>query len=301
MNILVILGGNSSERDISLLSGKNIGESLQAAGHSVLYFDPQISKITIEEALYDIDVVFPMLHGKEGEDGEIQKILERSGTPFVGSSSTVSETCFDKWQTIKKLPNILFPKTEVVTKETINNSELIKHPFVLKPKKEGSSIDTFIVRDPELFDFSIIKNVFDRHEGELLLEEYIDGIELTVGIVEDTVLPVVEIIPPTGEEFDYENKYNGMTQENCPPKKLSHSIQIEAQNVAKQIHDMLGCRDYSRTDFIASSSGSLYTLEINTIPGMTKQSLIPKAAAVAGISMSQLSCNLVNAAFLRKC
>lgn len=293
MNILVLLGGSSDEREVSLRSGAFVITSLQSSGHKVTEFDPASSYEGLADFKGKVDVVLPMLHGKGGEDGVVQKFLESYNIPYLGASAEVSKHCFDKVitkQAIKRF-GYLTPKWEVVTKNN-TSSPLWNKPYVIKPIDGGSSIDTFIVRDPAE---SLAKDVFNKHE-QMLLEELIEGTEITVGILGDQVLPVVEIIPPSGMEFDYENKYNGATQELCPPPNVSGALQREAQAIAEHIHTKLGVRHLSRTDMIISRQGEIFVLELNTLPGMTDQSLFPKAAAAAGLSPSQLMQHLADLA-----
>lgn len=286
MKVLVVLGGISAEREVSLRSGSNVIESLKRAGYSVSQYDPKIEG-DLKDNLAGVDVVFPILHGRGGEDGEIQKQLEDIGVPFVGSSSTVSANCFNKITTQKIMDDVLFPKTEVVNKTTVNESELINKPYVLKPIDEGSSIDTFVVRDISKFDLSSIGDVFARH-GEMMLQELIEGKELTAPVLIDKALPIIEIVPPKDQEFDYANKYNGATQEICPPVSISTNAQNKASEISLHIHQKMGCKSFTRSDFILTASGELYALEINTLPGMTKGSLFPKSAKAAGIDIKQL-------------
>lgn len=295
-NVLVIYGGNSAERDISLISGTNVGEALVRAGHTVRFFDPAAGLHSLSKELIDIDVVFPILHGTGGEDGFIQNALELEGVPFIGSSSKVSKACFDKWQTIQSAEYTLFPKTEIVSRESIKSSKLLRKPFVIKPRAEGSSVDTFIVHEPAHFAIGKLEPIFDKYNDELLLEEYISGRELTVGVLGNTALPVVEIIPPSGQEFDFSNKYNGATTENCPPKFIDTVLQLEAQSIALNLHRAMGCSHFSRTDMIINPKGVIYTLEINTLPGMTPESLFPRAAKAAGLDITELVDELVKLA-----
>lgn len=292
--ILVLYGGTSDERPISIKSGTAVEESLIALGYKVSTYDPQDGFSGLQTALSGIDLAFPVLHGRGGEDGVIQKMLEENNVPFVGAGSTASELCYDKWLYKQHLQKhqFLSPKGELVTENTIWNSPLTKQAFVLKPNDGGSSIDTFIVRDISTVDKQAIGNALTRHET-MLLEELISGTETTVAVIGNTPLPMVEIIPPANEEFDYENKYNGATQELCPPQNVSEALQKEAAQLALDIHISTGCKDISRTDIIITEDGKLYVLETNTIPGMTKQSLVPKAAQAAGYSMDELIATLV--------
>jgi D-alanine-D-alanine ligase len=287
MKVLVLLGGDSPEREVSLRSGRAVADALKAGGHEVLEYDPKNGFDTLSQFVGKIDCVFPILHGKGGEDGTIQEDLEKLGFKYLGSDSKVSKICFDKIEFKKILEslNILTPKGEAVTKESISNSELIRKPYVLKPIDGGSTIDTFIIRDP--VNQSYDPAVFDRHNS-MLMEELIEGTEITVPVLGDSPLPVIEIIPPEGQEFDYENKYNGATQELCPPPHVDNNKQREAQGLAEHIHKAVGARHISRTDFIIDKDGKLWALELNTMPGLNNQSLTPVAAKAVGMDMQQL-------------
>jgi D-alanine-D-alanine ligase len=297
--VLILYGGLSAEREVSLRSGKAVAAALEDI-YEIELVDPTKELSSYIDKFRLADVVFPCLHGKHGEDGEIQKFLESIKVPFVGCDSGSSRLCFDKYAFFESLgpKGILFPKTKLVDYAGYQESELSSRPFVLKPNDEGSSIDTFIVRDPSAVDKESIKSAYLRHE-KMILQELIDGIELTVAVIGDTSLPVIEIIPPENKEFDYENKYNGATRELCPPEHIGEEAQIRARKLAEQLHKLAGCRDLSRSDMIMTESNELYVLETNTIPGLTDQSLVPKAAQVSGLSMAQLCDMLVKLALNR--
>jgi D-alanine-D-alanine ligase len=287
MRVLVLLGGVSNEREVSLRSGRAVADALKAGGHEVTEYDPQEGLEKLAGFVGKVDCVFPILHGKGGEDGTIQVELEKHGFKYLGSDSSVSKICFDKSE-FKKILNklsILTPQSEVVTKLSIGSSQLLQKPYVLKPLNGGSSLDAFIIRDPLAGSYS--PNIFDHYQL-MLLEELIEGVEITVPVLGDKALPVVEIIPPTGKEFDYENKYNGETQELCPPPHVSQEKQSEAQTLAERIHKEVGARHISRTDMILDKDGKLWVLELNTMPGLNDQSLTPVAAKEAGMNMQQL-------------
>lgn len=298
--VTVLAGGDSDERAISLLSGAAVVNALQAAGHVVNTVDPSNGLDEQLATLQQSDVVFPALHGKYGEDGGVQQFLEEHKIPFVGSDSKSSRLCFDKNEYTKLLGarDIFVPKTELVDHVTFEQSDLIKKPFVLKPNDGGSSIDTFIVRDVLQLERGAYDEAFERHTN-LLLQELVEGIETTVAVLGNIPLAAIEIIPPQDGEFDYENKYNGKTQELCPPQHVTLEAQQAAQILSKTIHGVTGCRDMSRTDIIITPDLRLCVLETNTIPGLTDQSLLPKAAAQAGISMPQLCDQLVQFALTR--
>jgi len=287
--ILVLLGGNSPERDVSLRSADAVVKALRQNGHIVTTFDTKDDLEVNSSILHDIDVVFSVLHGINGEDGVMQKILESHGCTFVGTNSTSSALCFNKsvYKQLMQKNNVPTPKGDLVDKESFWHNPLLKNSFVLKPFDGGSSIDTLIVRNPDDLNRADIASVFERHKL-MLLEQLISGTEVTVGILKNMPLPIIEIIPPTSGEFDYVNKYNGATQELCPPKHVNQETQLRAQKLALKIHLLTGCKDMSRTDFMINEQGDLFVLETNTIPGLTAQSLYPKMARTAGYDMASL-------------
>lgn len=296
-SVIVLAGGTSDERDVSLRSGAAVTAALHAAGYNVTELDPASPPADYESKLQTADVVFPALHGRNGEDGVTQKLLEDLQVAYVGSNSVVSALCFDKWRYKQVLMDagLPVPGGELVTRETFVDSKFSQAPFVLKPNDGGSSVDTIITRDIELIDQPAIDAAFERHP-QLLLEELISGTEITVGCLLGQPLPVIEIVPPADAEFDYENKYNGRTQEICPPQSVSEILQQQAQTLAADIDHLIGVRDMSRTDMMIDENGKLYVLETNTIPGLTDQSLLPKAAAAASYSMQDLCGALIEAA-----
>jgi D-alanine-D-alanine ligase len=298
--VLVIYGGSSDERDVSLRSGASINNALKSAGYETRFYDPGDSVESLSEAVKGCDVAFPALHGLGGEDGTIQLQLERLHIPYVGSAVSSSELCFDKWNYRDLLAkhNIPMARGELVDASLFQHSAIAQKPYVLKPPKGGSSIDTILAHTPNTVDQEVITSIFAKHR-QLLLEELIQGTELTIGILGDIPLPVIEIIPPAGKDFDYENKYNGATQELCPPEHVSSEIQKTAQELALRVHQLTGCRDFSRTDIMCDKDGNLFLLETNTIPGMTDQSLFPKMARTAGIEMPELCKQLVEMALSR--
>jgi D-alanine-D-alanine ligase len=178
------------------------------------------------------------------------------------------------------------------------NSEITKQPFVLKPIDGGSSIDTFIIRDVTTMNRQQLSEAFERNKT-MLLEQLMPGVEITVGVLQNRVLPVVEIIPPHNGEFDYTNKYNGKSQELCPPRNVRLLQQRQAQQLALRIHELSNCRDFSRTDMIVSES-SITVLETNTLPGMTAESLYPLAVRQAGLDMRALVRTLIDSALIQR-
>lgn len=293
----VLAGGNSPEREVSLRSGAAVAEALEAAGYQVVVLDPSTTNVT---DMADCDVIFPALHGAGGEDGILQKQLEDVKAKFVGSDSTASALCFNKWQYRQAVTTagIQMAAGSLVHASDYLSNPLATEAYVLKPVDGGSTIDTYIVRDITCAPHDEITAAFGRHR-EMLMEKLIAGDEITVAVLGDQALPVIEIVPPAGGEFDYENKYNGATQEIVPTQNIAVDIQERAQKLALQAHQITGCRDFSRSDFMIDASGELYLLETNTIPGLTNGSLFPKAARAAGIEMSALCKQLVEMALAR--
>lgn len=296
MKILVLGGGNSSEREVSLRSSLAVRQALVAAGYAVQTADPADGDPAVVAAAQDSDVIFPILHGTGGEDGKIQRLLDSTGKPYLGSGAAASELCFDKARLKAVLikNGLLTPKSEIVTSGTLADSPLVKRPFVLKPVADGSSVGTMIVKSLP-YDFNRANELL-AHYGQMLLEEMIIGTEITVPVLGETALPVIEIVPPAGKDFDYENKYNGATSELCPPENVSPDLQMRAQKLAEKVHAASGARHLSRTDMIIDANENIYILEINTLPGMTQTSLFPKSAAVAGLDWPSLAKKLVELA-----
>ncbi len=293
MDILVIGGGISDERSVSLRSAKSVAVSLEQSGHKVKLYDWDGSQGWLRDNLDKFDVVFPVLHGVGGEDGQIQSIIEDYSVAYVGTRSQASANCMSKRITQATLTSngVLVPDGLVVDLAQYKTHSLRLKPHVLKPVNGGSSIDTLLIDDSSKINADDLDKLFNKHQS-MLLEEQIVGQEITVPYLQGKELPVIEIIPPDGQDFDFDNKYNGKTQELCPPKNIPSDVQQKASKLAKQVHHIMDCRHFSRTDMIVKD-GQIYVLEINTIPGMTDQSLFPKAASVAGMTMPQLTDYLV--------
>ncbi len=289
MNIVVLGGGTSPEREIALKSSKAVAEALKSAGYEVIYIDTKDGLEQLNDLAPASTIVFPILHGVGGEDGTIQAELEKRGLPYFGTKSNESLDCFDKTRSRRIMTEAGIPMAAggTVDAQSYWSHELIAQPHVLKVTKGGSSIGTYIVRNPANINKDKVKEVFDLDE-RAIIEKLIDGPEITVPIFDTSALPVIEIQPPKDGEFDFENKYNGQTQELCPPETVDENIQIVAQRLSERVHKTLGARHFSRVDLMVSKDGELIVLELNTIPGMTSQSLYPKSAAVAGMAMDEL-------------
>lgn len=289
MNIVVLGGGTSPEREIALRSSNAVADALRRAGYNVIYIDTKDGVGQLDTLPAD-SIVFPILHGVGGEDGTIQAELEKRGLPYFGTKSKESLDCFDKTRSRRIMTEAGIPMADgvVVDAKSYWSHELITQPHVLKVSKGGSSIGTYIVRNPANIDKAKVKEVFDLDEWAII-EKLIEGPEITVPIFDVSALPVIEIRPPKDGEFDFENKYNGETQELCPPETVDENIQVAAQRLSEQVHKTLGARHFSRVDLMVNEDGGLIVLELNTIPGMTDQSLYPKSAAVAGMPMEELA------------
>lgn len=298
LKIALLYGGFSAEREISIKTGRKIFENLDKKKYQVFLFDPktQLHKFIEAAEAKKIDLVFPALHGPLGEDGTIQGLLEVLGLPYVFSGVLASSLAMDKERTKKILltEKILMPRSTVIGKiYRKDDLSKIKLPAVVKPVCQGSSFGVFIVKDRKNLDASI-KEAF-KFGTELMLEEFIDGREVTAAVLgneEPNALPVIEIKPKTAEFFDFQAKYEPGASEEICPAPLSRSLTKEIQETAVRVHKILGCRGVTRSDFIVRN-GRPYFLEINTIPGLTATSLVPLAAAKAGLSFSQLLDKLI--------
>ncbi len=289
MHYLVLGGGISPEKEVSLRSAAAVRNALETLGHTVTQLDPEYTPLTeLLSVANTTDGAFPILHGIGGEDGAIQAHLEEENIPYFGPSLASCAATYDKadFKRILEQHGIPTPGWNVIDMAQFDSEPLTQKPFVLKPIGGGSSIDTFIIRSIP-FDAAPLIEALGRYDT-MLIEAFIEGSEITVGILEDTALPVVEIIPPANQEFDYENKYNGATQELCPPINVSIETQQQAQALALKTHQITGCRHLSRTDMLIDANGNLYVIDTNTIPGLTNQSLYPKAAAAAGLEWTEL-------------
>ena len=303
IRLTILMGGISSERDISLISGKEVVKALDKKKYEIKIYDPKSDLIKLAKDRKEIDVVFPVLHGFGGEDGTIQGYLELLKLPYVGSGVLSSALAMDKKMSkvIYKNNGLLTPKAIVLSRPDIeeNHSGVLQNirktiglPCVVKANNQGSSIGVYIVKNEK--DLKKAINDAFKLDNEVLVEEYIKGIEVTgavLGNQNPKALPIVEIIPPEGKFFDREVKYSGATQE-IVPARLSKSLTKKVQNIAIKAHQVLGCRGFSRTDMIIKKP-KIYVLETNTIPGLTSESLFPKAAKVAGIEFSKLLDELI--------
>lgn len=305
-HIGVLMGGYSSEREISLKSGQAVLEALKTTGCRVTPLDitmkeeKQIEKFIKNSA---IDIAFIALHGKLGEDGVIQSILERLNIPYTGSGVEASQRAINKIKTqllLKKNKVPVAPHVVCSSKDTIDPKGLVKElglPLVVKPASEGSSIGITVVRAEK--EIAPALKVAFEYGDSVLIEGFISGRELTVGILNDTFLPIIEIKPQT-QFFDFKAKYKSGTTEYIIPAPLTKEVAKRVGETALYAHQVLGCRDFSRIDVMLDKNNRPYVLEINTIPGFTSMSLLPKAAKQAGLQFPQLCLKLIELAYEKK-
>lgn len=279
--VAVLKGGISSEREVSLRSGAAIAQGLRDDGYDVVEIDIVSKAFTIPS---DIEAVFVALHGTFGEDGGIQQILTDRNIPYTGSGAESCRVAFDKVLTRNRLEEhgIPVPAGEVLTDAAVRTLPI---PLVVKPPREGSSVGCHLVFKEDQWADAFEDAV--RYSGEALVEEYIPGRELTVGIVADQVLPVVEI-KTASEWYDFDAKYVTGETQYVVPAELESGIASELQSIALKTFHALVAKGFGRVDFRLSPEGKPYVLELNSIPGFTATSLLPKAAQAAGIEFPEL-------------
>lgn len=287
--VAVLLGGPSSEREVSLRSGAAVARGLRAAGYEVTEVDVRDERFELPAGT---EAAFIALHGTFGEDGTLQALLEQRGVPYTGPGVQASRLAFDKVlsKRVFERHGIPTPRYEVVP---AGGRATLPVPAVVKPPREGSSVGVTCVREAGQWDAALAQ-VHGRGQ-EALVEAYIDGRELTVGVVGDQVLPVVEIRAPDGQ-YDYHAKYTPGTTEYLVPAPLSGDLTRRCQEVGWAVFQALGCRGLGRVDLRLAPDGQPYVLEINTIPGFTETSLLPKAARCAGLEFPQLCERILNLA-----
>lgn len=330
----VILGGPSSERDISIRSGKAISNALRNRGHTVIEIG---ENSPIEEGILTsgIDIAFIALHGRYGEDGTVQQFLEDTGIAYTGSGPVASKKALDKHiaKTIFSEKNIPTPEyilidvnpvrskphsppkagTPEIGERTSNEvkpnsierdlnltiSEIkdkLSFPVVLKPVDEGSSIGLSIVKQEDELKGAIIEA--SKYNRKIIVEKYISGSEITVGILGNAPLAVVQIVPKKGF-YSYEAKYTSGMTDYIVPARLPPDVYRKVQYLGLAAHNALGCRDFSRVDIRLDPNGNPWVLEVNTIPGFTQTSLLPKSAKAVGIEFSELCERILELALIR--
>jgi D-alanine-D-alanine ligase len=303
LTVALLSGGKSAERAVSLRSGDQVFQALDKSRYAILRYDPATDLPLLVNNAKGIDVALIILHGRLGEDGTIQGMLDSLGIPYQGSGVLGSAVAMNKIVSKQLYVQAGLPTPAFIAASRSNPpkaSTVIDElglPVVVKPEHEGSSIGLTIVREQKDLESALEKAwSFDRR---CVIEKYIKGVEITAGVLGNSdllALPLVEICPAERYEyFDYEAKYSpGATDEICPAR-ISRELTERSQQYARRAHDALHCRGYSRTDMILSGE-EIYLLETNTIPGMTATSLFPQAAAKAGIEFPQLLDKLIELA-----
>jgi D-alanine-D-alanine ligase len=289
--IAVLCGGPSSEREVSLRSGSAVLNALRSMGAEAFAIDPRSCEFNLPEGT---DIVFNALHGTFGEDGVVQEILEEKGISYTGEGVEGSRLAFDKIESKRRFVERGVPTATYIT---LRQGDALDFslPCVVKVPCQGSSVGIYIVKEENEVQAALEK-AFAQSET-ILVEDYVIGRELTVGILGNTALPIIEI-RPRGGFYSYENKYTwtnrgGAAEHECPAR-LSSAESKGVRQAALAAHEALGLEIYSRVDVILDKSHKPQVLEVNTIPGMTETSLLPEAAAVAGISMARLCEQIVS-------
>ena len=299
----VLMGGPSSEREISLKSGNAVYESLKQSGVDAVSIDIKVDNLEENADLirsFNIDCAFIALHGYFGEDGLIQGILELLKIPYTGSGVQASRMAINKASSHEKFESggLNIPKYKSVSKPSGEDDLAaclrIGLPLVVKPARNGSSIGLSVI-DKEGALPAALEKAF-KFDEIAIVEEYIKGRELTVGILDTLALPVIEIVPKGGI-FDYEAKYHAGLTEYIIPARLDKLTADKVSLAALTAHKLLGCVGYSRVDIILDKNSVPVILEINTIPGFTNMSLLPKAARCAGIEFNELCLKLISLAY----
>jgi D-alanine-D-alanine ligase len=298
----MLMGGHNSEHEVSMRTGAALAKALRSRGYRVTEIDvtPKLPEVLVREG---IEVAFVALHGRFGEDGCIQGLLEAMQIPYTGSGVLASALSMDKVFAKKvfrqsQLPvveDVVLPRNSV--KECLASDLPFSLPVVVKPSREGSSVGVNIAHDAREFQSALLEA--RKHEGDILIERYIQGREIQVGVLDDEAIGVIEVVP--GEEFyNYKAKYqsNGKTQ-YLFPAPLNPQENQKALTLGLFAHRSLGCVGVSRVDTILSKDGHFFLLEVNAIPGMTEQSLIPKIAKGIGLSFEDLAERLLLGASLK--
>ena len=289
MNILIIYGGNSLEKEISIKTGIAVNKALDGLFESKMLMLNNDYKI-IKDQYSKGDIIFNCLHGGYGENGEIQSFFEKEEIKFIGSGSLACSLAINKYKSKKivRSLNCKVPYGKIIH----NESEFADFdtPFIVKPNNEGSSVGFYEIYNQKDFKIALKKN--KQYNGEILAEEKINGREITVPILDGKALPIVEIIPGN-KVYDYNSKYISKETSYLVPADINEDIYKKIINMSEIIYAKMNCRHYSRIDFILNSDNNPFFLELNTYPGMTDKSLFPKSAASIGLSFKDLIKKLV--------
>ena len=305
MNISILYGGISTEHKISIQTGLAIAEAIKDRYNlDMVNLDSEI--FNTPQLLIGADLVFNALHGGDGENGTIQAFLDLHHVPYTGSGSKACRIAMDKNITklIARSIDIKTPKWLLLKRDKHtgiklqdNQSPKFSYPYIVKPSNEGSTFGLSKVNEESELEMAIA--LAAEFSDEILIEEYIPGKELTVGILGNKPLPIIEI-KPSNNLYDYDCKYIEGMSEYIVPAELSDSVERSILEDAQKIYQAIGCRHYARVDFRMNEDGEYYLLEINSLPGMTSTSLLPKAASAAGLEFSELIDTIIKLASMDK-
>ncbi len=297
--IAVLMGGPGSERDVSLATGRGVSKALRSLGVDVVDVDVRDENFPLPK---DVDLAFLTIHGTFGEDGQLQKILEDRGVAYTGDGVEGSRAAFDKFLSKEKFRehNVVTPEWEVIE---LGQRPKISVPLVLKPPCQGSTVGVVIVKKESELDSAMVEA--GKYDRKLLVEKFVSGRELTIGILGDQALPILEIIPKGGF-YDFNTKYPflnpqaGASAQHVCPAKIDPGKTKQIQELALQAFRALGLVVYARVDVLLSETGDPFVLEANTIPGMTEASLLPEGAAAAGINYVDLCVRIIELSRARR-
>jgi D-alanine-D-alanine ligase len=297
--IAVLMGGPGSERDVSMATGKGVAKALRSLGATVTEVDVKGADFTLPA---ETELAFIALHGTFGEDGQVQQILEERGVPYTGEGASESELAFNKIRSKEAFQQhgVPTPYWQIIT---ATQRPTMPIPFVIKAPRQGSTVGIHIIRNERDVDAAIADAA--TYDRELLVEKFCSGRELTVGILGEQALPIIEIIPKGGF-YDFTNKYPflnptaGGAAEHVCPAKLPEEQTRAIQDLALRANRALGLSVYSRVDIMLPDDGAGTVLEVNTIPGMTEASLLPEAAGVGGITYAELCSRIIELSAKRR-
>lgn len=295
--IAVLMGGLSAEREVSLRTGRAISQALTRCGYDVTDIDAN-RDLAVQLQQSGAEVAFIALHGRFGEDGTVQGLLEMLGVPYTGSGVLASSLAMDKVATKKMLcyHGIATPEFAFIRAGQAQQGTLPDYPLVVKPAREGSTIGISIVHNQQELAAGLDEAF--RHDDLVLVEQFIAGAEVTVGVLDGQPLPIIQVVPKGGF-YDYQAKYTPGHTEYLLPAPLPETMYRQLQDAAVQVFEAIGCSGAARIDFMVTDS-AFYCLEVNTIPGMTETSLLPKAAGAMGMSFDELVERILVGAAVRK-
>jgi D-alanine-D-alanine ligase len=329
LKIAVLLGGDSMERDVSIASAAQVVGALRSRGHDVVAFDSGRGRLAADDErrlftgkidklppdqrtvaglptvvsapdLAAVDLVFLALHGGSGEDGTVQALLDLAGIPYTGSGRLGSAVGWDK-DVAKRLflaAGVPTPDWLMAPQPLAEIEKRIGFPLIVKPNGQGSTVGLTLVESRKQLDAAL--KLAAAYDEDVMIERYIPGRELTVGILDDRALAVGEIIPKTGPIFDYAAKYQAGGAEEIFPADITPEQTARAQDLALRVHRALKLDVYSRVDFRMDADGAIWCLEVNTLPGLTAASLLPRSAAAVGISFPELCERICKSSLARR-